>query len=72
MLLVTFLSFCLLTFFIDVHTDVAEGLQVCYFVEEELWVGNPGSVWVVGGLEMREEIQGVEMRYSRVGNVSSI
>lgn len=71
-ILVTFLSFCLLTFFIDIHTDVGEGLQTCYFVEAELWNNNPGAhVWV-GLPEMKYEIEGANLRYSRVGNISSI
>ena len=50
-LLVTFLSFCLLTYFIDMHADVAEGLEICYFVEYELYELNPNTnLWVGPGV----------------------
>lgn len=45
-LLVSFVSFCLLTYFIDIHADVAEGLEICNFVEEEFNQVNPSGLWV--------------------------
>lgn len=33
---VAFLSYCVVGYFVDVHTDAAEGLQVCFLTEYEI------------------------------------
>lgn len=31
---IIFGSYCIVTYFIDIHADAAEGIQVCYLTEE--------------------------------------
>lgn len=34
MALIVFGAYCMVTYFIDIHADAAEGVQVCYLAEE--------------------------------------
>lgn len=44
LVLILFLSYCITTYFIDIHADAAEGLQIAYLTELELGGGNPDSM----------------------------
>ena len=36
LVLIMLLSYCIVTFFIDIHADAAEGLQVSYLLHKDL------------------------------------
>ena len=36
LLLIIFLSYCVVTYFIDIHADAAEGLQTSYLLDNDL------------------------------------
>ena len=36
LLLIMFLSYCVVTYFIDIHADAAEGLQITYLLDNDL------------------------------------
>ena len=36
MVLILLLSYCIVTFFIDIHADAAEGLQISYLLDYDL------------------------------------
>lgn len=36
LVLIILLAYCVVTYFIDIHADSAEGLQICYLLENFL------------------------------------
>ena len=60
LLLIVALSYMICTYFIDIHADAAEGLQVAYLTELELSGGNPDS--------MAQKFEGLKGEMRNLGN----
>ena len=43
LILIVFLSYCVVTYFIDIHADAAEGLQITYLLDNDLYSGRSQS-----------------------------
>ena len=41
MLIIIILAYCVITYFIDIHADAGEALQIAYLTELKLSGGNP-------------------------------
>jgi hypothetical protein len=44
LIIILILAYCVVTYFIDIHADAAEALQISYLTELQLSGGNPSSL----------------------------
>lgn len=44
MLIIIILAYCVITYFIDIHADAGEALQIAYLTELKLSGGNPNAL----------------------------
>ena len=52
LIIILLLAYCIVTYFIDIHADCAEGLQIAYLAELQLSGGNPSKLaFNFGGLK---------------------
>ncbi len=62
--IIALLSYCILSFFVDLHADLAEGIQITYLIDESLRRSKDNETSKLDQYDFKKEIATMEKSYN--------